>query len=251
MKRFTTLLFGVLLSALATADDDCSIDLQYDIQVSTQALKVSNESEALYQILQGGQLSVRGEAVELTDDQTVLAEEYAGEVAALILQWVELIPRALEVAEVSVTGAFTAAFGADSAPVTTSAKALALARETFERSVTVEDGVYSISMTEFNNIEETMGEELTEEIEDAIMSSLGSLFVEVGKAMVSTDGSFEQRMDAFGARMDRMGAELDRMGEELEDTSEELCAGQKKVQKLEQRVAKEIPELADYLLFAS
>jgi len=250
MKRFTILLFGVLLSALATADDDCSIDLQYDIQVSTQALKVSNESEALYQILQGGQLSVRGEAVELTDDQTVLTEEYAGEVAALILQWVALIPRALEVAEEAMAGAFTAAFGADSAPVTTSAKALALARETFERSVTVEDGVYSISMTEFNDIEETMGEELTEEIEDAIMSSLGSLFVEFGQAVVSTEGSFEERMGAFGARIDMVDKELGRLGAELEDTSAELCAGRRKVQKLEQRVVKEIPELADYLLFA-
>ncbi len=250
MKRFTTLLFGVLLSALAMAEEDCSIDLQYDFEVSSHALEVSRESKTLYQVLQGGQLNVRGEAVELDGEQAELAQEYAGEVAALILQWVELIPRALELAEVTVAGAFTAAFGEDSAPVTTSARVLALARETFERSVTVEDGAYSISMTEFNSLEETMGEELTEEMEDALMSSLGSLIIEFGQAVVSSEGSFEERMTAFGARIDVMDKELGRLDEELEDISRDLCAGKRKVRKLEQRVEKEIPELAEYMLFA-
>lgn len=251
MKRLTIFLFGILLSTLAMAEEECSLDLQYDIQVSSQALKVSRDNQELYQILQGGQLAVTGEPVKLSANQAALAEEYAGEVAVMVLQWVELVPQALEVARVAVTGAFTAAFGEDSAPVTTSAKALALAGETFERSVSVEDGVYSISMTEFNNIEDTLEEELSEEIEDAIMSSLGSVFVEVGKAMMSTDGSFEEQMTAFGERMDRMGQELDIMGESLEDTADQLCSGMKRVQQLEQRVEKEIPELADYTLFES
>jgi len=105
-------------------------------------------------------------------------------------------------------------------------------------------------MTEFNSLEETMGEELTEEMEDALMSSLGSLIIEFGQAVVSSEGSFEERMTAFGARIDVMDKELGRLDEELEDISRDLCAGKRKVRKLEQRVEKEIPELAEYMLFA-
>ena len=58
-------------------------------------------------------------------------------------------------------------------------------------------------------------------------------------------------MDSFGKRMNVMGEELESMGEGLEETAEELCAGMERVQKLEHKLMKEIPELADYQLFAS
>ena len=58
-------------------------------------------------------------------------------------------------------------------------------------------------------------------------------------------------MDSFGKRMNVMGQEMESMGDELQETAQELCAGMEKVQKLEQKLMKEVPELEDYQLFAS
>ena len=80
MKYFIVFIFATLLSGLATADE-CTIDLKYNVKVSPEALIVSNETETLYQIQQGGFLTLKSEPVELDEKQRALAEEYAGEVA--------------------------------------------------------------------------------------------------------------------------------------------------------------------------
>jgi len=250
MKYFTVLIFGILLSTLAAADE-CTVDLNYNIEVSSKALIVSDESETIYEIRQGGLLSVKGASVALDEGQMALAEEYAGEVAVLVPQWIALVSSALTVAEQALEVAFTALFGENSAAVSKSTEALANARARFEASSSVEDGVYSISVTAFDSVGGAFDEEFDEEIEDAVMASLGSIFVEIGKALMSPDADFEESMEAFGERMDVMGKELEAMGEGLEGTAEELCKGMRKVEKLEKKVMKEIPELADYQLFGS
>jgi len=250
MKYLAALIFGIMLSAVAVADE-CTIDLKYDIRVSSEALTVSNETEVVYEIKQGGLLAVKGESIELDDEQRALAEEYAGEVAALVPQWIELVSSALTVAEESLTVAFGAAFGEDSAAVTKSAQALGSARERFENSSSSEDGVYEISVFAFNNLDGAFDEEFSEDIEDAVMASLGSVFIEIGKTLLSSEADFDESMESFGERMDVMGEELHSMGDGLEETAEELCDGMRKVQKLERTLAKEIPELEGYLLFES
>jgi hypothetical protein len=250
MKHFTVFFLGILLSGLAVAGE-CTIDLKYDIKVSSKALTVSNESGIIYEIQAGGLLAVKGEPIELDENQRALAEEYAGEVAVLVPQWITLVSSALTVAEKSLEVAFGAAFGEESAAMTKSAQAVASARERFESSSSAEDGVYEISVFAFNDMEGAFDEEFSEDLEDAIMASLGSVFIEIGKTLISSDADFDARMNDFAKRMDTMGEVLESMGEELGETAGELCSGMRKVQKLEQRIMKEIPELADYQLFVS
>lgn len=250
MKHFAVFFFGILLSGLAVAGE-CTIDLKYDIKASSEALTVSNESGIIYEIQAGGLLTVKGEPIELDENKRALAEEYAGEVAALVAQWIALVSSALTVAEESLEVAFGAAFGEESAAVTKSTQAMASARERFEASSSAEDGVYEISVFAFNDMEGAFDEEFSEDIEDAIMASMGAVFVEIGKTLISSDAGFDESMESFGKRMDIMGGELESMGEELEGTAEELCSGMRRIQKLEQQIMKEIPELAGYRLFVS
>jgi hypothetical protein len=249
MKRFTLFIFGLLLSSSALASE-CTIDLNYNIEVSSEALTVSDETETIYTIAQGGLLTVKGQSVALNQEQRTLAEEYAGEVAALVPQWIALVSDALSVAEESLGVAFTAAFGEGSAAVTKVTQALASARERFEASSSAQDGVYSISVLAFNDEEGAFGEEFNEDLEDAVMASLGSAFAEIGKTLIASEGSFNERMESFSQRMELMGDELDSMGEGLEEIAETLCDGMKNVQKLERKLRKEVPELEDYQLLS-
>ena len=250
MKHLAIFILGMVLSSLASTEE-CSVDLNYNIRVSSEFLEVSDASEVQYLIRQGGLLSVKGVPVVLNEEQKTLAENYAGEVGALVPQWILLVSNALGVAEEAIRVAFGAAFGDDSEAAKKSTQALASARERFENSSNVEDGVYSIMVDSFGGVDGAFDEEFSEEIEDAVMASIGTIFLQVGKALLSSDEEFEGSMEAFGERMDRMGEELEGMGEALEETAQELCNGVHKVQRLEKQLAEEIPQLANYPLFES
>ena len=250
MKHFSILLCGALLSSLALAEQDhCKVNLGYDIRVSEQTLVVLSEEEPLYEILEGGHLRVSGEAVDLSAGQSALASEYAGEVAVLISQWITLVSSAIKVTNESLDAAFTTAFGEDSAAVSKSAEVMKLAQQKFENSTRSEGGVYSITAHEFNNVEDSFGEDFNDGLQDAVLASLGSLFSEIGKAMTSSEAGFEESMEDLGGRLERMGEELDAVGGAIQDAALDLCFKVKEVQKLERRIGKEIPQLAEYQLF--
>ncbi len=245
MKRVALLLCGVLLSTASMADEECSVDLRHDLRVTSESLEVSSEGKTLYEIRRGGHLSVKGKPVELTGEQQELAGDYAGDVAAVVVQWIELVSNALEVVGKSLGAAFGEAFGPDSPAAVNSARAVAKAKEKFDGMTKAEDGVFRLSLEQFNEL----GDSLGEDVESAIATSMGSLFVEIGKAMMPGEGSFGERMEAFGNRMDRMGHELEQMGDILEDTGAALCEDMKEIRQREKQLLKGIPELSPYPLF--
>lgn len=250
MKFLPFLIIGILFSSLAVSDE-CNIDLNYNIRVSSEFLEVSNEGGVIYEVRQGGDLTVKGVPVDLNEQQKELLEEYAGEVAAMVPQWINLVSNALTVAEEAIRVAFSAVFGDDSAAVEKSTEALARAREKFESSSSVNEGVYAITVNSLNDADGAFDEEFSEELEDIVMSSVGLLFVELGKVLISSDKDFEQSMEAFGERMDRMGSELETMGGELERTASKLCDDMQHAQALEDELSDKIPQLKGYRLFES
>ncbi|MFT5710375.1 MAG: hypothetical protein ACI8QT_001069 [Halioglobus sp.] len=250
MKHLAILIIGIFFSSLALSDD-CSIDLNYDIRVSSQFLEVSGKDGVVYEIKQGGDLTVKGVPVDLNEQQKELTQTYAGEVAAMVPQWINLVSKALSVAEEAIQVAFSAAFGDDSAAVEKSTQALARAREKFESSSSVDDGVYTIAVNSLNDVDGAFDEDFSEELEDIVMSSVGLLFVELGKVLISSDKDFEQSMKAFSERMDRMGDELKTMGGELEKTASKLCDDMQHAQALEDELSDKIPQLKGYGLFES
>ena len=76
-------LLGLPMLAAAEDDNGCDIDIKHDIRVSAERVSVADGDEPLYDIVQGGALSIRGEPVDLNGDQRALVEDYAGELSAL------------------------------------------------------------------------------------------------------------------------------------------------------------------------
>jgi hypothetical protein len=249
MKRFMTKLCTLFLVPIIAphgfASDECTVELLNDFRVSSEFLEVSTGGSVLYEIRQGGELSVGGEALSLDAGQRELAQQYAGDVGALASQWVELVSAVLEVAGETLPAAFNAAFGEGSEAAVQSAVAIERAKLKFESIAKPEDGIYSVTAAEFNDLGAVMGDE----IEDAVTASVGALLIEVGKSISSGEGSLHERMEAFGQRMDAMGEELEHMGESLEGIGDRLCAELEALQELELRVGREIPELEEYPVF--
>ncbi len=250
MKFLPILIIGLFFSSMAMSNE-CTIDLNYDIRVSSEFLEVSDKDGVVYEIRQGGDLTVKGAPVDLSEQQKELTEEYAGEVAAMVPQWINLVSNALTVAEEAIRVAFSAAFGDNSAAVEKSTQALSMAREKFEKSSSADGGVYTIKVNSLTDVDGAFDEDFSEEIEDIVMASVGSLFVELGKVLISSDEDFEQSMKAFGERMDRMGEELETMGDELEKTASQLCDDMERARALEDELGEQIPQLKAYRLFDS
>ena len=245
MKTSLFLLLGLSLLALPVAAEECHVELENDFRVSSKLLEVSSAGEMLYEIRQGGEVWVNDEPLSLNEEQTELAEQYAGDVGALAAQWVEFVSATLDLIGESLQVAFGEAFGKDSDTAVQTGIAVAKAREKFDAMSRPEEGVYTVNAEAFNDLGEVIGEE----IEEAVQASVGSLMIELGRTIRSGEGSFTERMEDFGDRMESMGRGLEHMGDALKETNGRLCSEFHALQKLERQLGKDIPELKPYPLF--
>ncbi len=229
----------LVLPLLSAADDDngCDIDIKHDIRVSAEQVSVADGDEPLYDIVQGGALSIRGEPVDLNGDQRALVEDYAGELSALIPQIIELVSGALALAGSSVSTAFNEAFGEDSTAGDKLAVALDEARLEFEAKAKPEEGVYVLAESD-----DEFGDELEEEIDSLVGEAMAEIMAEIGRAFTSNEGTFVERMEAFGAGMETVGREIEQSSEVVADWGEEVCANVERVRALEQEVQRRVPE---------
>ena len=245
MKKAAVLLSGLLLLTVGVAHADCTIKLQHDLGVSSESIRVTEQGKTLYEIRQGGHLSIDGEAVNLSRRQRKLTEEYAGEIAALVPRWIAMVSEALVLTESSLEMVLGGAFGPDSEAAEKSTRAVAQARENFERRAISGDGEYRLSAAEYNDLEDSLEEELGH----SFSSAMRAVLAEIGRSLVSDEGSLLQKMDAFGEHMRRVGEAMGSAGEMLEETGAELCISMKDIQQLEGEIARQIPQLAQYPLF--
>lgn len=245
MKHWLLVAIAALLALPAWADEECSINIQHDITVTSESLLVSAQDKELYEIVQEGYLSVAGKDVELSDEQRALTEHYAGEVAALVPQIIELVSEALTVAGKSLDIALTGVFGENSELSTNPAKAMEEARVAFLATAKPEEGVYRLVSEDY----ESFGENLEAELEGAVGEAMGAMMSQMGSAMISGEGSFLEKMEAFGERMELIGEEIEASASVLEGTGEALCQDMLKIRTLEREMIVAVPALEGYSLF--
>ena len=245
MKHRLLVAIVTLLALPAWADEDCSINIQHDVTVTSESLLVSKQDKELYEIVQEGYLSVAGKDVELSDEQRALTEHYAGEVAALVPQIIELVSEALTVAGKSLEIALTGMSGESSELSSKPAKAVEEARVAFLATARPEEGVYRLVSEDYENF----GENLEAELEDAVGGAMGALLGQMGSAMTSGEGSFVEKMEAFGERMELIGKEIEASASVLEDTGDALCQDMHEMRALERELFTAVPALEGYALF--
>jgi hypothetical protein len=249
VKNIFVLVGALLFSAMGLADNDgCHIHIRHGLQVTPESMRVMSADVPVYQIGAGGHLSIHGEAVELSPEQRKLAAQYTGDMAALIHQWIDLVSDAMAVSQSSLEQAFAHAFGEKSVVVEKSGRVLARAREHLEKVAYSRDGVYILDAEKYNNLDRDLDKGFEKDL-DVVLASLRAVLVELIGAMTSDEGSFEENMEAFGERMELMGTEMQVMGDSLGTMRDVLCEQVQAVQKLEQKVVKAIPELAQYPVF--
>ncbi|RLV61470.1 DUF2884 family protein [Parashewanella curva] len=223
---------------------ECNISLNYDITASSNELTVSDNGNEQYRIV-GDRLFVNDEQVDLDAGQKRLVSEYRQEVVDQVPQVIELVNGAVELASDAMGSALTPLLGDEAG-----SKLEEVMEKVQERigKVAYQDGnSYYLGATE-STIEQAFDQNFEEEIENAVKSSIGSILMNVGAALMSSDGgSFSEKLTALEQKMETMAEDLETRIEaqaaDFEQQADQMCDNFKSLAKLEQEVRLAIPEL--------
>ncbi|MBY6017656.1 YggN family protein [Halomonas denitrificans] len=226
--------------------DECELSLSYDIELERDSLEVSDAGESLYRI-QGDQLWVRGKSVDLDASQRTLVRDYHAEMERQLPKVLELVNDALMLVGSVLDTVFTelSDFGLDPSQGT---DVMARIQDKVDASMRTENGGIRLSANAMDDFSNELDQALESEIESVISASMGGMLMALGQAM--SDGDAEQRLEDFGTRMERMGerieTEMDAQANVLEQRANAMCGDWQQLDKLEQQMQRQIPELAEF-----
>lgn len=224
--------------------DSCDISLNYDVTAKPQWLSVAENDVERYRI-EGDKLFVDGKQVSLNAEQRQLVAQYRDGISEQLPKVIGLVDDAMDIATDAVGGALTPLLGDEGS--TKLNQALEKLHSRLGDLAYHRGDVYYVGASE-ESIDAAFNDEFSDEIEQVVMSSMGSILMNIGKSMMDGD------MEDFGAKMDRMGEEIearvDAKSKVLEQHADELCSSFEQLQVTEQQLQQQIPELTKYTLIA-
>ena len=265
-----TLAASALICAVTStsifAHESCEVDLTAGININNQSIEFFaaneinkdkadehvNPAVSLYKIIDSDKLIVSGKNIDLTSEQQVLVHNYANSIRTLVPQVKTLAIEGVDLAVEGVDLAFTKLLGQGNEVGSGLSKELLLIREAVDSKLSIEKGVsFGLNGTgKHDMVNDLMGEEFEQRIENAVekavMNSMGSLLLTLGKEILFSDGdneTFETRMESFG---DNIANEMEVRAEKIEIKAEQLCLSIQKIDVLEEQLKKSIVELESF-----
>lgn len=256
-RLFTTSVLGCALwmpLAANASDINCDINFNHDLIVSENSLEVRDEGKVLYRF-DGHNLLVDGKTVDLSSQQY-------NSMVAFQSQFYDQMPATMAVIEeaLAVAGVAVDAVVEHLSQMDIDMSMLEGFMDELSQSITEhiqqDDGSYRLVSGDFDNFGVGYEGELEQQIEAAVSQSIGSIMMQMGSAMVNGEGeTFASQMEAFGERMETMSAQIEQevaqRERSLEQDANQLCMNWQELDKLEQEMQKQIPELKAFDLIQS
>uniref|UniRef100_A0A486XVF7 FIG004016: Uncharacterized protein YggN n=1 Tax=Rheinheimera sp. BAL341 TaxID=1708203 RepID=A0A486XVF7_9GAMM len=246
---------GFMLTSISTAvmaheGQSCNVNFDKDLTVSSAVVSMQDNGAELWRISDSGELWLDGKTVSTNSDTRALLRDYQAGIRTQTLETVALVEDALILAADAVNSVLTELTGETLDQHPALQNALDKIRTTTAGVVEHSGDTINVYGSRFNDIDQAFGPEFEQAIEEAVTSSMGSIFSIIGKAMSSGEGTFEQRMEAFGQRMDRFGkdleARMDVQAQALEQRGDNMCANLQQLDALESQIQQAIPQMQQY-----
>ncbi len=237
-------------AVLAHDNNSCNVNFDKDLAISSVYVSMQDAGAELWRISDNGELWLDGKAVKTDSNTRALLLQYQDGIRSQTLETVALVEDALVLAADAVNSVLTELTGdtLEQHPALHTAmdKIRAATAGVVKRDG---DNIY-IYGSRFDNIDEAFGPEFEQAIEQVVTQSMGSIFMIIGKAMASGEGTFEQRMQAFGERMERFGEDLERRMKDksqlLEQRGDAMCARLLQLDALETQIQQLLPQMQQY-----
>ncbi len=208
------------------SSDQCDIDLNYDLSISPQHIRIIENDETMIDIYKDEIVFIKGEQIELNNEQQKLVTQYATDIRKSVPEVAQIATEAVSIAYQGIN----AALGQHIDMAETKEKFAQLEQKIGEKFNTT-DGHYTFSQGEFtSNVESQEVEVMVEEIvEDMVPQLIGSLMANIGTAMAKGEANFDD-FDNIGENIEK---EVEARADELEKKAEAFCARLKHVDEIE------------------
>jgi hypothetical protein len=244
---------SILSSTSLYAHDDCDIELDAGLTLNETTLEFFNDTQAvnsnkkvLYKIYNDHTLIVRGQEVDLNNQQQALVTQYSTSIRAMVPRVKTIAIEGVDLALEGVNLAFNELLGKGNNVGAELTQELSTLRDEVTTRFTAEHGI-----TIDENGEEILGEEFEQRIESAVekavMNSMGSLLIAMGQKMLLSDdetgedgNTFESQMESFG---ERMANEMETRAEKIGQKADALCSAVVDIDRLEEQLKASIPAM--------
>lgn len=243
----TTTMLAALSSTSALAYDGCDVELAAGFNINENSLEFFSETskKTLYKIDNDEILIVAGETIALDEKQQALVTQYSTSIKAMVPKVRKIAIEGVDLALEGVNLAFNELLGEGNDVGADLTKELSNLRDEVAERYTLERG-FTIGEDGLDN-DELLGDEFEQRIESAVekavMGSMGSIMMAVGKEMMTSGGdgnTFETRMESFGENIEQ---EMESRAEKIEQKANELCLAAVSIDKLEEQLKASIEPL--------
>ena len=258
-------IIGLFLSIPLLAHQSCDIELSAGLEIKSTSMVFfeqgsgsENSKLALYSIDNNEFLSIKGEKISLTDEQSALVNAYDTHIRQLVPKVKNIAIEGVDLAIDGVSIIFNSLFGEDNTVGQDLITELTGLKQQIDVNLSDEHDVI-IGIDEHNVVfgvdgfesDILLGEDFEQRIESAVekavMGSMGSLLVALGKQMINNDDQgFENKIDTFSQTIER---EMESRAKIIEAEVEKLCADFIELERIETQLQESIEELQSINVF--
>jgi hypothetical protein len=249
-------IIGLLLSLPLLAHQSCDIELSAGLEIKPASITFfeqgperENSKLALYTIQDSKYLSIRGEKVLLTHEQLTLINAYDFHIRQLVPKVKNIAIEGVDIAIDGVSIIFNSLLGEDNTVGQELITELNMLKQQLDVNLSGEhDIIIGVDGLESDVL---LGEEFEQRIESAmekaVMGSMGSLLVALGKQMINDDEQgFENKIDIFSQTIER---EMESRAKIIEDKVQKLCSDFITLEMIETQLQQSIAELQSINVF--
>ncbi|MFN3710260.1 MAG: DUF2884 family protein [Alishewanella aestuarii] len=243
----------VVLANPVVAEQSCQFQLEHDLVISPTQVILQQQQQSLWTIDQQGRLWLAGKEQSTDAESRALLQQYQAGVREQAINTVELVQAGLQLAGTAVEQVLTELTGKSLAQHPQMRDVLAKIQQSTDEIIVRRGEQLEVRGSALSKLDQAFGPEFDAAIESLVEESMGNIMLQIGKAMVSGQGTFEQRMEAFGQRMEKFGEQLEQnmqaKASVLEQRGEAMCQQVQQLDQLESQIQQRLPAMAAYDLF--
>lgn len=244
---------SLVLASQANANTSCNFQLEHDLLINRHEVVLQTAQQDLWRIDSKGQLWLEGKKHATDAETQQLLQQYQAGVRQQANATVDIVAQGLQLATEALTQVVTELTDKPLTAHPTMQQAFAKIQQTTDSIIIRRDNTLQLKGSKLSQLDQAFDAEFANAIERLVQDSIGNIMLQVGKAMTSSEGSFEQRMEAFGQRMEQFGerleASLQAKAELIEQRGEALCTEMQTLNTLENTLQQRIPAMAKFDLF--
>lgn len=247
MRAYIFLIAAALFSPVLTAAE-CTMAFAHGIIIAPDHIRILQNNRTHVQINADRQLFIRGEWITLTDEDTVLLQQYSHDLRKFVPEIVSIAVDGVELGLSSIEAMFTG-IGSKAQQ----AEWRELVRETtfqwMSRFVRTNEHFY-LAPQSLNELDYFLHGELKPQLDNLARHTVGAVWGALRDALRHSDSNFErsdnQEWQSVGQLVDKINLGLDAKAVELEEKSALFCQRMQALDEIEQQLQQRVPALVNY-----